>query len=103
LLSSTTAASLPSAAAISLKDDRVRAIVAMAPVGVPLTAESLAAVRPATMIYEAELDRFLARTYYVARSSNESNVRFFECAHSVIPTSPLKPSQDCSSVPARPS
>jgi hypothetical protein len=47
--------------------------------------------------------RLVARTYYVARSSNESNVRFFECAHSVIPTSPLKPSQDCSSVPARPS
>ena len=40
-----------------LKDERVRAIVALAPAGVLLTAESLAAVRPATMIYEAELDQ----------------------------------------------
>ena len=47
-----------------LKDDRVRAIVALAPAGVPLTAESLAAVRPATMIYEAELDRFLVPRFH---------------------------------------
>jgi len=47
-----------------LKDDRVRAVVAMAPAGVPLTAESLAAVRPATMIYEAELDRFLVPRFH---------------------------------------
>jgi predicted dienelactone hydrolase len=45
-------------------DDRVRAIVAMAPAGVPLTAESLAAVRSATMIYEAELDRFLVPRFH---------------------------------------
>ncbi len=48
----------------SLKDERVRAIVAMAPTGVPLTAESLAAVRSATMIYEAELDRFLVPRFH---------------------------------------
>jgi predicted dienelactone hydrolase len=47
-----------------LKDERVRAIVAMAPAGVPLTAESLAAVQPATMIYEAELDRFLVPRFH---------------------------------------
>ena len=52
------------AAAPSLKDERVRAIVAMAPAGVPLTAESLAGVRPATMIYEAELDRFLVPRFH---------------------------------------
>ena len=52
------------AAAPSLKDERVRAIVAMAPAGVPLTAESLATVRPATMIYEAELDRFLVPRFH---------------------------------------
>ena len=52
------------AAAISLKDDRVRAIVAMAPAGVLLTAESLTAVRPATMIYEAELDRFVVPRFH---------------------------------------
>ena len=48
----------------SLRDERVRAIVAMAPAGVPLTAESLAMVRPATMIYEAELDRFLVPRFH---------------------------------------
>ena len=48
----------------SLKDERVRAIVAMAPTGVLLTAESLAAVRSATMIYEAALDRFLVPRFH---------------------------------------
>jgi len=48
----------------SLKDERVRAIVALAPAGVPLTAESLAAVRPATLIYEAELDRYLVPRFH---------------------------------------
>ena len=52
------------AATPSLKDERVRAVVAMAPTGVPLTAESLAAVRSATMIYEAELDRFLVPRFH---------------------------------------
>ena len=52
------------AAAASLKDERVRAIVAMAPAGVLLTAESLAAVRAATMIYEAELDRFVVPRFH---------------------------------------
>ena len=57
------AAPLPTAAP-SLKDERVRAIVALAPTGVLLIAESLAAVRPATMIYEAELDRFLVPRFH---------------------------------------
>ena len=52
------------AASASLRDERVRAIVAMAPAGVALTAESLATVRPATMIYEAELDRFLVPRFH---------------------------------------
>jgi predicted dienelactone hydrolase len=52
------------AAAPSLGDERVRAIVAMAPAGVPLTAESLATVQPATMIYVAELDRFLVPKFH---------------------------------------
>lgn len=55
--------SLP-AAVSPLRDARVRAIVAMAPTGVHLTAESLAAVRSATMIYEAELDRFLVPKFH---------------------------------------
>ena len=53
-----------SAATPSLEDERVRAIVAMAPAGVVLTAESLATVRPATMIYVAELDRFLVPRFH---------------------------------------
>jgi predicted dienelactone hydrolase len=52
------------AATPSLKDERVRAIVAMAPAGVLLTAESLASVRAATIIYEAELDRFLVPRFH---------------------------------------
>ena len=48
----------------SLRDDRVRAIVALAPAGVPLTADSLASVRSATMIYESELDRFLVPRFH---------------------------------------
>jgi predicted dienelactone hydrolase len=52
------------AATLSLKDERVRAVVAMSPAGVLLTAESLASVRPATMIYEAELDRFLVPRFH---------------------------------------
>jgi predicted dienelactone hydrolase len=51
-------------ATTSLKDERVRAVVAMAPTGVLLTAESLAAVRSATMIYVAELDRFLVPRFH---------------------------------------
>jgi predicted dienelactone hydrolase len=52
------------AAAPSLVDERVRAVVAMAPVGVPLSAESLATVRAATLVYEAELDRFLVPRFH---------------------------------------
>ena len=68
---------LPAATPL-LKDERVRAIVAMAPTGVPLTAESLAAVRPATMIYVAELDRFLVPRFHaewVASNLPAANLR----------------------------
>ena len=54
----------PAAATPSLADERVRAVVAMAPAGVLLSAESLATVRPATMIYVAELDRFLVPRFH---------------------------------------
>ena len=53
-----------------LKDERVRAVVAMAPTGVLLTAESLATVRSATMIYEAELDRFLVPRFHAEWVAN---------------------------------
>lgn len=58
------APSTSSAALTPLEDARVRAVVAMAPTGVLLSAESLAAVRPATLIYEAELDRFLVPRFH---------------------------------------
>jgi predicted dienelactone hydrolase len=48
----------------SLKDERVRAVVAMAPAGVLLTADSLAMVQTAAMIYEAELDSFLVPRFH---------------------------------------
>ena len=51
-------------ATLSLEDERVRAIVAMSPAAVLLTAESLAAVRPATLIYEAQLDRFVVPRFH---------------------------------------
>ena len=52
-------------------------IVAMAPAGVLLTAESLATVRAVTMIYEAELDRFLVPRFHaewVARNLPAPNL-----------------------------
>jgi predicted dienelactone hydrolase len=62
----------------TLTDERVRAIVAMAPTGVLLTGESLASVRAATMVYEAELDRFLVPRFHVqwvARNLPAPNLR----------------------------
>jgi predicted dienelactone hydrolase len=67
----------PTAAALSLKDERVRAIVAMSPAAVLLTAESLAAIRAATLIYEAERDRFVVPKFHaewVARNLPAANL-----------------------------
>ncbi|MBS0455082.1 MAG: dienelactone hydrolase [Proteobacteria bacterium] len=47
-----------------LEDDRVRAVVALAPLGVVLTHESLAQVSVPTMVYEAELDRYLVPSFH---------------------------------------
>jgi predicted dienelactone hydrolase len=52
-------AALPSPA-----DPRVRAVVAMAPVGVPLAAGSLASIRVPTLLYAAENDRFLVPRFH---------------------------------------
>lgn len=54
----------PSPQSSALKDPRVRAVVAMAPVGVLFTAESLAAVRTPTAIWEAASDRFLVPKFH---------------------------------------
>lgn len=53
-----------SASAESLKDVRVRAVVALAPLGAVFTAQSLASIRVPVAIYEAELDRFLVPRFH---------------------------------------
>ncbi len=60
-------AKLPSAAAgqgADVTDHRVRAVVAMSPVGVPLTADSLATIKLPVTVYVAELDRWLVPKFH---------------------------------------
>ena len=57
------AANLSSAAA-PLRDSRVRAVVALSPVGVIFTARSLSGVAIPTALYVAELDRFLVPRFH---------------------------------------
>jgi predicted dienelactone hydrolase len=49
---------------VPLTDSRVRAVVALSPLGVVFSAESLAKVRIPTAIYEAELDRYLVPRFH---------------------------------------
>lgn len=56
-----TSAALPNP---SLRDQRVRAVVAMAPVGAVFSADSLAAVRIPATVYDAEQDRFLVSRFH---------------------------------------
>ena len=48
----------------SLKDSRVRAVVALSPLGVAFSADSLASVKVPTLIYHAENDRFLVSRFH---------------------------------------
>jgi predicted dienelactone hydrolase len=50
----------------ALTDKRVRAVVAMAPLGVVFTAPSLASIGVPTAIYAAELDRWLVPRFHAA-------------------------------------
>ena len=50
----------------SLTDTRVRAVVAMAPLGVMFTAASLASVRVPVLVYEAQSDRWLVPRFHAA-------------------------------------
>jgi predicted dienelactone hydrolase len=50
----------------ALTDKRVRAVVAMAPLGVVFTAPSLATIRIPTATYAAELDRWLVPRFHAA-------------------------------------
>ncbi|HEX6722627.1 MAG TPA: dienelactone hydrolase, partial [Burkholderiaceae bacterium] len=47
-----------------LADNRVRAVAALAPLGVIFSAESLARVRIPTAVYEAEQDRYLVSRFH---------------------------------------
>jgi predicted dienelactone hydrolase len=61
-----------------LVDTRVRAVVALSPLGVVFPAESLAKVRIPTLIYVAELDRFLTPRFHaewIARNVPGSDLR----------------------------
>ena len=60
----TAASSTPAGAAATLADPRVRAIVALAPLGVVFTPRSLAAMRVPVALYEAEGDRFLVPRFH---------------------------------------
>lgn len=62
--STATAGASTSSLLPSLRDPRVRAIVAMAPAGQPFTAASLAGIRVPTRIYEAQQDRFLVPRFH---------------------------------------
>ena len=55
---------VPAPAGPPLKDDRVRAVVAMAPVGVLFTAESLAKVQVPVAIYAGVKDRWLVPRFH---------------------------------------
>ena len=55
---------VPAVLSAELKDPRVRAVAAMAPVGVLLTEESLAVVRTKCAIWEAASDRYLVPKFH---------------------------------------
>jgi predicted dienelactone hydrolase len=48
----------------TLADSRIRAVVALAPLGAVFSARSLASIQIPTLIYEAELDRFLVPRFH---------------------------------------
>jgi predicted dienelactone hydrolase len=63
-LAAVTPASATPDAPESLVDPRVRAVVALAPTGVVLTAASLQAIRLPVAVYEAEQDRYLVPRFH---------------------------------------
>ena len=81
-----------------LQDNRIRAVVALAPVGVIFSAEALGKVRIPVAIFEAEQDRFLVRRFHadwVARNlpgaehhriSNAWHFAFMDTPSSSIPS-----------------
>jgi predicted dienelactone hydrolase len=57
--------------ATSVTDTRIRAVVAMATIGAPLTPEFLAAIKIPVVIYVAELDRFLVPKFHAERIAKD--------------------------------
>ena len=96
LSSPAAAPSSPIAAMPPLRDNRVRAAVVLAPMAVVFSAQSLAAIRIPTAIYDAELDRFLVPRFHadwVAKNapdaqrrqiSNASHFAFMDTANMPI-------------------
>jgi len=86
----------PEPAPVPLRDARVRAVVAMAPVGVVFTAESLGRITVPTVIYEAQSDRFLVPRFHaewIARNMPRAELRrvpnAWHFAFMDTPTQPL--------------
>jgi predicted dienelactone hydrolase len=66
------------AGAAALVDRRVRAVVALAPVGVVFTAQSLAGIRLPVAVYGADMDRWLVPRFHaawIARNLPDSPLR----------------------------
>lgn len=61
---SSTEATVPASNTVALIDRRVRAVVAMAPVGAVFSASSLAKIRIPVALYEAEADRWLVPRFH---------------------------------------
>ncbi|MBO9647981.1 MAG: dienelactone hydrolase [Variovorax sp.] len=55
----------------AISDARVRAVVALSPVGVVFTTSSLSGIAVPTLIYEPELDRFLVPRFHAERVARD--------------------------------
>lgn len=93
-----TSTSNPAAAAPVLpssSDPRVRAVVALAPLGAPFSARSLASITVPTLLYEAEQDRFLVPRFHagwITRSMPQAqHIRVPGAWHFVFMDTPSMP------------
>ncbi len=62
----------------TLADSRIRAVVALAPLGAVISARSLASMQVPTLIYEADLDRYLVPRFHaewIARNMSGAELR----------------------------
>lgn len=77
------------------RDPRVRAVVAMAPLGAAFTAQSLAGIQVPTLLYQAEADRFLVPRFHggwiAANMPQAQNVVVPKAWHFAFMDSPSMP------------